>query len=62
VGVTGRGRLDFNGHNDPVAIAKAQELISWQSDDAMMSLYKKYQNNKMIRWKESIQKVIKNHA
>lgn len=58
IGVTGRGRLDFNGHNDPATIAKAHELIAWQSDDQIMKLYDIYKKDPQIRWKESIKKVI----
>lgn len=63
IGVTGRGRLDFNGHNDPVTLAKAQELIVWQSDDQIMKLYERYKNDPKIMWKESIKKVlVRNHT
>lgn len=58
LGIKGRGRLDFNGHNDPATIAKAKELIAWQSDENTLKLYERYKNDPMIRWKESIKKVI----
>jgi len=58
IGVTGRGRLDFNGHNDPETIAKAHELIAWQSDNQIMKLYDLYKDEPQIMWKESIKKVI----
>ena len=59
IGVTGRGRLDFNGHNDPVTLTKAQELIGWQSDDNIMKLYDTFKDDPKIMWKESIKKVLK---
>jgi len=62
IGVTGRGRLDFNGHNDPATLTKANELIAWQSDEKILKLYERYKNDPMIRWKESIKKVITKHG
>jgi hypothetical protein len=61
IGVKDRGRLDFNGHNDLVTLAKANELLAWQSDDKIIQLYNRYKNDPKIMWKESIKKVIKNH-
>ncbi len=58
IGVTGRGRLDFNGHNDPATLAKAEELVEWQSDENILKLVERYKNNPMIRWKESIKRII----
>ncbi len=58
IGVNGRGRLDFNGHNDPATMAKAGELIGWQSDEKILELYNIYKSDPKIRWKESIRKVI----
>ena len=58
IGVKGRGRLDFNGHNDPATMAKATELIAWQSDDKIMQLYDAHKNDPKIMWKESIKKVV----
>lgn len=58
IGVTGRGRLDFNGCNDPATLARAHELIAWQSDANIIVIYNKYKNNQLIQWKDSIQKVI----
>lgn len=58
IGVNGRGRLDFNGHNDPQTLAKAAELIAWQSDNKIMQLYDRHKNDPKVMWKESIKKVI----
>jgi len=58
IGVTGRGRLDFNGHTDPGTLAKAYELIAWQLDENILKLYEKYKLDPKIMWKESIKKVI----
>jgi len=62
IGLNGRGRLDFNGHNDPITLAKAQELIAWQSDGQIMKLYKRYKKDSKIMWKESIKRVVKRSA
>jgi hypothetical protein len=59
IGVKGHGRLDFNGYNDPVTLAKARELAAWQSDENILALYEKYKNNTTIRWKKSIENVVK---
>ena len=58
IGVTGRGRLEFNEHNDPETLAKAYALIGWQSDDQIMKLYDQYKDDPKIMRKESIKKVI----
>jgi DNA repair photolyase len=58
IGKTGRGRLDFNGENDPITLARAKELIEWQSNENILKLYDLYKDNPQIRWKESISKVI----
>jgi DNA repair photolyase len=51
-------RLKMNGTDDPKTIRKAQELISMQSDENIKTLYKKLKDNKMIKWKESIKKIV----
>ena len=51
-------RLKMNGTDDPETIRKAQELISMQSDEKIKILYKKLKDNKMIKWKESIKKIV----
>jgi len=58
IGVKGRGRLDFNGHNDPETLLKAHELIAMQSDDKIIQLYEKFKTDPKIMWKESIKKII----
>jgi DNA repair photolyase len=58
IGKTGRGRLDFNGENDPVTLARAKELIEWQSDKNILELYNLYKDNPKISWKDTISKII----
>jgi hypothetical protein len=37
---------------------KAKQLDQWQSDLNILKLYNKYKNDPVIRWKDSVQKVI----
>jgi DNA repair photolyase len=61
IGKNGKGRLDFNGHNDWATLVIANELINWQSDDNVIKLYDQYKDDSKIMWKESIKKVIQKH-
>jgi len=58
IGVTGKGRLEFNGVATPKVIKKAKQLIDWQSDDKIIALYNKYKHEPKIRFKESIKRVL----
>ena len=51
-------RLNMNGITDKDTIQKANELLLWQSDDKIHSLYKSLCNNPKIKWKESIKKIV----
>ena len=51
-------RLKINMHNDMTTIKKANNLLLWQSDNNIISLYNKLKNNPKIKWKESIKSVI----
>ncbi|MBQ3840043.1 MAG: hypothetical protein II819_08930 [Fibrobacter sp.] len=54
-----RQNLTLNGVTGPVAEAKASVLLAWQNDDSnIMRLVKKYADDPLIRWKESIKRVI----
>ncbi|MGE5621180.1 MAG: hypothetical protein ACM3U0_01270 [archaeon] len=59
LGEKGRGRLEMNGVALPEVVARAEELIQWQSDENILALYDKYKDNPMIRWKDSVEKVVK---
>lgn len=54
-------RLKFNGVTDPESIEKANELIELQSDNRILQLFERLKNNPIIRWKESIMKVVITH-
>ena len=53
-----RGRLALNGEDDPVTMQRADQLIAWQSDGTIKQLYSQYKDNPLIKWKESIKKVV----
>lgn len=51
-------RLRTNGQlNDETRVA-AEQLLEWQSDEAIKKLYNRYKDNQNIKWKESIKKVV----
>lgn len=52
-------RIALNGRLDKETEEAADKIIAYQSNDAnMMKLYKKYKNHSLIKWKESMKKVI----
>jgi DNA repair photolyase len=51
-------RLSLNGHKDAETMAKADQLMEWQSDANIKSLYQRLKGETKIRWKESIRKVV----
>ena len=51
-------RLKMNGEWNDETGAKAKQLTEWQSDDRIKLLYELYKKNDMIKWKESIKKVV----
>jgi DNA repair photolyase len=51
-------RLERNtGMNDEL-VKKAKQLEQWQSDPNILKLYDKYKSDPVIKWKDSIQKVV----
>ena len=51
-------RLRTNGQlNDETRVA-AEQLLEWQSDEIVKKLYNRYKDNPIIKWKESIKKVV----
>ena len=55
-----RGRLALNGVNDPVTITmqRVDQLKKWQSVGNIKQLYSRYKDNPLIKWKDSIKKVL----
>lgn len=51
-------RIKMNGITDDETINRANELILLQSDIKIRSLYQELKNNKKVKWKESIKKVV----
>ena len=55
----GKARMKNNGHWNPQTEAKYNELMSiWYADDNIMAIYNRYNGDPLIRWKESIAKVV----
>lgn len=53
------GRLSMNGYkNDRLTMERARRLMKTLSDEYILNLYARYQDNPKIRWKDSIKKVI----
>ncbi len=53
-------RLKINGYSDKFTMQKANELLAMQSDEKILELVDKLNDNPKIRWKESIKKVLLN--
>ena len=53
-----RSRLALNGEDDPVTMQRADRLIGWQSDENVKQLYFRYKDYPLIKWKDSIKKVV----
>jgi hypothetical protein len=53
-----RLRLKLNGHTDPETTARAEELLGWQSDENIYSLYQLLKDDPLIKWKGSIYKAL----
>ena len=51
-------RLKMNGEYDGAIPALADQLLLWQSDERIRALYERYKDDKLIKWKESIKKVV----
>lgn len=43
--------------NNQFPMEKVNELVEWQSDENIISLYNKYSKESLIKWKESIKKI-----
>ena len=54
----GRSRMKFNGYWNPETAAEYNKLMDWYSDANMIALYNRYKDEPIIRWKESIAKVV----
>ena len=54
----GRSRMKFNGYWNPETAAEYNKLMDWYSDENMIALYNRYKDDPIIRWKESIAKVV----
>lgn len=50
--------LSINKENDEATLQMADELIDLQNDEAIIKIYEKYKDDELIKWKESIKKVV----
>jgi DNA repair photolyase len=53
--------LPHNCPGDAITLRKAEQLMAFQSDVAIRTLYKRYQHDPLIKWKDSIKQVIGIH-
>ena len=51
-------RLKMNGEWDDITANEAANIRQFQSDKNIKTLYEKYKDDPMIKWKESIKKVV----
>jgi len=51
-------RLKTNGQLNAESLAAAERLLEWQSDRKIKELYSRYKGKPIIKWKESIKKVV----
>jgi DNA repair photolyase len=56
-----KSQLSLNGYRDVETIRRAEELLSWQSDDNILKLYYQFKNHPLIQWKDSIRTVLTKH-
>ena len=53
-----RCHIALNCPDDDEVKAAADRLIAWQSDAEIKALYEKYGHDPIIKWKDSIKKVV----
>ena len=54
----GKARMKVNGHWNPLTEAKYNELMVEYADEKILAIYDRYKDDPLIRWKESIAKVV----
>ena len=57
-----KNRLSLNGHKDNATRKRADNLLQSLSDQYIWGLYSMYRDDPRIRWKDSIQKVLRINA
>ena len=53
-----RNILPFNCPGDATAVRRGEALVTIQNDKAIRALYARYSHNPLIKWKDSIKKVV----
>lgn len=56
-----RKRMGINGDKTAQDIEAANKIIEEQDDTAILKIYETYQDDPMIRWKDSIREVVKSY-
>ena len=51
-------RCRLNGHDDQVTMEALEELKGFQSDSNIKKLYEQFKDNPVVKWKDSIKKVV----
>lgn len=51
-------RLKMNGFTDVDTLTEAKKLTAMQSDSEILKLYDQFKDNPLIKWKESIKKIV----
>ena len=51
-------RLETNKETDREVYERAHQLESWYTDSEIFRLYRTFEDNPKVKWKESIKKVI----
>lgn len=57
-----KARMTINGFVDKEDVLMIEQLEQWQNDKAIINLFRKYRHNDIIKWKDSISKVIEKHG
>jgi len=50
--------IPFNCPGDAAALRRAEELMALQSEDNIRALYARYQQDPLIKWKDSIKSIV----
>ena len=53
-----RAAISLNCPGNNEAILAANQLIAWQSDEAILAVYEQFKDDPIIKWKDSIKKVV----
>ena len=52
------GRVKRNGHTDMETLKRLDDIVGFQNDANIWIIYQQYKNDPIVKWKESIKKVV----